>query len=37
VFFAVGVEGADFDTLRTISPERPQVKLNGLDFRFLFV
>ncbi|MDH6062097.1 VWA domain-containing protein [Chrysosporum bergii ANA360D] len=36
-FFAVGVEGADFDTLKRISPERPPVKLNGLDFRSLFV
>ena len=36
-FFAVGVQGADFDTLKQIAPERPPVMLNGLDFRSLFV
>lgn len=37
-FFAVGVEGADMNTLRQISsPERPPVLLNGLDFQSLFV
>lgn len=38
LFFSVGVEGADMDTLRHISPpNRPPVLLNGLDFRSLFV
>lgn len=38
LFFSVGVEGADMDTLRHISPpSRPPVLLNGLDFRSLFV
>lgn len=37
VFFAVGVEGADMNTLRQIAPpERPPVLLNGLDFRSMF-
>ena len=36
-FFAVGVQSADFDTLKQIAPERPPVMLNGLDFRSLFV
>lgn len=37
-FFAVGVEGADFDTLRQIAPpERPPVRLKGLDFQAMFV
>ncbi|MEH2261072.1 vWA domain-containing protein [Nostoc sp.] len=38
LFFAVGVEGADMNILKQISPpERPPVMLNGLDFRDLFV
>ncbi len=38
LFFSVGVQGADMDKLRQIAPpERPPVKLNGLDFRSLFV
>ncbi len=38
VFFAVGVEGADMNTLRQIaSPERPPVLLNGLGFRSMFL
>lgn len=38
LFFAVGVEGADFNTLKQIAPpNRPPVQLNGLDFRSLFV
>lgn len=38
LFFAVGVEGADFETLKQIAPpQRPPVLLNGLDFRSLFV
>ncbi|MFS0519649.1 VWA domain-containing protein [Nostoc sp. UIC 10607] len=37
-FFAVGVQGADMNILKQISPpERPPVMLNGLDFRELFV
>ena len=34
-FFAVGVEGADFDVLREVSV-RPPLKLQGLRFRDLF-
>ena len=38
LFFAVGVEGADLETLRHIAPpQRPPVLLHGLDFRSLFV
>lgn len=38
IFFAVGVEGADFNTLRKIAPpHRPPVSLKGLDFREMFV
>lgn len=38
IFFAVGVEGADLYQLKQIAaPERPPVKLYGLDFRELFV
>ncbi|MGF1934805.1 MAG: vWA domain-containing protein [Nostoc sp. ChiQUE02] len=37
-FFAVGVQGADMNILKQISPpERPPVTLNGLDFREMFV
>ncbi len=37
-FFAVGVQGADMETLRQIAPpERPPMLLNGLDFRAMFV
>lgn len=37
-FFAVGVQGADMETLRQIAPpERPPMLLNGLDFRSMFV
>ncbi len=35
LFFAVGVEGADMNTLRLIA-NNPPVLLNGLDFRDLF-
>lgn len=36
-FFAVGVEGADMQTLAAIcSPDRPPLRLNGLNFRELF-
>ena len=38
IFFAIGVEGADINTLRQIAPpERPPVLLNGLDFRSMFL
>lgn len=37
LFFAVGVEGADFSTLTAIAPaERPPLRLNGLDFSSMF-
>ncbi|MEH2237537.1 vWA domain-containing protein [Nostoc sp.] len=37
-FFAVGVQGADMNILKQISPpQRPPVMLKGLDFRELFV
>ncbi|NES84993.1 MAG: VWA domain-containing protein [Moorea sp. SIO2B7] len=37
LFFAVGVEGANFKILGQICPpQRPPVSLNGLDFRSLF-
>jgi uncharacterized protein YegL len=36
-FFAVGVDGADFTTLRQIaSPARPPLQMNGLQFGSLF-
>ncbi|MEL4897185.1 vWA domain-containing protein [Crocosphaera sp. Alani8] len=37
VFFAVGVEGADFNTLKEIASARPPLQLKGLDFREMFV
>lgn len=38
LFFAVGVEGANFSTLSQIAPpDRPPVHLKGLDFREMFV
>lgn len=37
-FFSVAVEGADVQKLKQISPpNRPPVKLNGLDFQELFL
>ena len=37
-FFAVGVEGADMNTLSQIaSPQRPPLSLNGLDFQSMFL
>ena len=37
-FFAVGVEGADMETLHQIAPpQRPPVRLNGLNFQEMFV
>jgi uncharacterized protein YegL len=38
LFFGVGVQGANMNLLKQITPpERPPVMLNGLDFRDLFV
>jgi uncharacterized protein YegL len=37
LFFAVGVQGADMNTLRQMTPpERPPLLLNGLDFKSMF-
>jgi uncharacterized protein YegL len=36
LFFAVGVQGANFETLKSISAARPPVVLDGLRFRDLF-
>ena len=36
VFYAVGVEGANFDVLQLIYPKRKPLKLKGLAFRKLF-
>ncbi len=36
MFFAVGVEGANFEVLRQLSPNREPLKLQGLKFRELF-
>lgn len=37
-FFGVGVQGADMETLRQITPAvRPPMLLSGLDFRSMFV
>lgn len=37
LFFGVGVQGADLNILRQITPpERPPLLLNGLDFRSMF-
>jgi len=37
LFYSVGVEGANFDVLKELSPARPPVKLDGLRFSDLFV
>jgi uncharacterized protein YegL len=37
LFFSVAVEGANLEILHQISPpERPPIKMNGLDFRTMF-
>ena len=36
-FFCVGVEGANFDTLRQLSPARQPLHLKGYSFREMFV
>lgn len=36
LFFGIGVEGADLDTLRQFSGQRPPLKLRGLAFAELF-
>jgi len=37
LFFGVGVQGADMNTLRQMTPpERPPLLLNGLDFKSMF-
>lgn len=36
IFYGVGVEGADLDTLSRFSPSRPALKLKGLAFNELF-
>jgi len=35
-FYSVGVDGADFATLKALNPERAPLKLKGLMFRELF-
>ncbi len=38
LFFPIGVQGADMNTLRQFTPpERLPIMLNGLDFRSLFL
>ncbi len=36
-FFAIGVEGANFDVLRSLSPSREPLKLQGLKFKEFFL
>lgn len=36
-FFAIGVEGADFNVLKQLSPARPPLALQGLRFKEFFV
>jgi uncharacterized protein YegL len=37
MFFAVGVEGANMEVLRTLCPGREPLKLRGLEFKSMFV
>jgi uncharacterized protein YegL len=36
LFYAVGVQGANFDVLKQLSPSNPPLRLVGLKFQELF-